>query len=127
MSNPIQIKLGSTKTNSFYKLDTERDFTMIQEGKMTYNTLSILSSTEMIKAFGLLLPDLSDRLLEEQPGLAVNEETGVSTSLKLLIKDLEKGKLISVDYRGSGLSPKIKITQLGCCFLKHNVIPKDKE
>ena len=78
----------------------------------------ILSESQMTILMGMYFTQLSDKLIDLQPELAVNDY-GQSTTLPSLIKDLVDGDLL-MDTQ------KVQITDLGREFLKHNVI-QDEE
>ena len=112
--NPLQIKLGSSRSRGFYSIDVEKEYTEIQKGKMPYLVLSLLSESPLRIGLGFNILTLSDRLIDIRPDLAT-DEYGYSSTLPSLLKDFAKGKLVT--YNRSS----VKITELGLQFLKHNV------
>lgn len=119
----VQIKLGSGKSYSFYNIDTNKEYTEIKHGKMPWNILNILNETVgSLKYLGLHELTLTERLLDVQPELTVNE-FGESSSLPMLLRDFKKANLVEfIGNTGRNEYKKIKITKLGIKFLKNNTI-----
>lgn len=116
---PINVKLGHKKHFGFYTPATKTSYTLIQENKMTHNVLKILTEDRFRIHMGMIYATISDNLVEMMPDIAV-DDYGHSTTLEMLLKDLEMGELITREYTGFG-SCKNKITPLGMEFLKRNI------
>lgn len=123
MSNQVQVKLGSSKSCSFYSTVTKKPYTEIQKDKMPWNILNILANLNpVLTELGYNKISLSNSLLAVQPDLAVNE-FGESSSLDVLLRDFVKGELVEMFWKGSrSTTPYIKLTKKGRDFFKYNVI-----
>ena len=124
ITNKVQVKLGSGKRYSFYNIDSDKEYTEIQANKMPWNVLTILDeANDALKHFGMHEMTLTERLLDVQPELAVNEH-GESSSLSILLRDFIKGNLVELTNPGASRSEykKVKLTKLGKEFLTHNVL-----
>lgn len=117
--NPVNVKLGHKKHFGFYTPVSNTTYTLVQENKMTHNVLKILTRDDFAVHMGMFYSTLSDYLVDVMPDIAV-DEYGYSTTLEMLLKDLEMGELITREYNGRS-SCKNKITALGIEFLKRNV------
>jgi len=124
----ILIKLGSNKTNGFYNVDSEKEYTELQHGRLPHLVLSILSDLEKefpYNSTGFCCKNfVSNRLLRSDIADELKfDDYGYQVSLNSLLKDFLNAGLVQGKVKQNDWA-RVKITDSGKKFLKYNIKEK---